>query len=339
MSLADDARRGPNARIGVSERAAAGSWLLSDAPGTPQPPPDLGGSWLLEGEDAPTPLVEVADNEVRPVPDTEVRSSATSDTELTASLDSTAVVDHDRRTRAVDVYCNELCPADAASAAATENLDSFPGGDDSDLLRHIRVTAANHATVKPARRGWRQTFAAERDSECAATPVVLAERDNGALDPARAAELEKHLSSCATCQAAELRARRAERAFAAVIGGAAAAEIASKAQARPASAPVQTASGETAAPSPVLDPPTPQPAEAQTAWLAAPELTPEAVAATAAAAPTAVAPSVHRGGRRTWIAVLAGVAGVAIVAAVLALALSSSGSKTLQPRTPKPRPL
>lgn len=59
----------------------------------------------------------------------------------------------------------------------------------------------------------------ERREGCNETPSLLAARANGELDAHRSRRLESHLGSCLRCQAAELRAARAERAFATVIGG------------------------------------------------------------------------------------------------------------------------
>jgi hypothetical protein len=120
-----------------------------------------------------------------------------------------------RAISAVEAYCRELCPPEEASAAAAEVLGSFTAGDELDLLRHTREVSAKHAVQPGSRRGWWLPRGA-RDQECESIPGLLAARANGELDHGAQAALERHLDSCATCQAAEIRARRADRAFAGI---------------------------------------------------------------------------------------------------------------------------
>lgn len=153
-------------------------------------------SWLLEG--APAPSV--------------ARRSG-----------PTGFVAGKRQAAAVDMYCAALCQA-SASAASAEVLESFSGGEPEELLRHMRVVAAKHTPVGEDRpRGWRRVLSGERERVCASTPSLLAARANDELTDSERAELEQHLSSCLWCQALELRALRAERAFAGVFGTATAA--------------------------------------------------------------------------------------------------------------------
>jgi hypothetical protein len=83
--------------------------------------------------------------------------------------------------------------------------------DQADLLQSMHVLAARYATVDPELRGWRRILAAER--ECAFTPSLLAARSSGELSDGEREQFDRHLESCLTCQAAELRFGRAERSF------------------------------------------------------------------------------------------------------------------------------
>jgi hypothetical protein len=140
-------------------------------------------------------------------------------------------------------YCRELCGpilgptaanAALASYAATTNPSGGDGGADQEpLLRSTRLAAARAELDAARQTGWRgavsRALVAERDSHCADTPVLIATRSNHELDAAAAERLDEHLSSCLRCRAAQLRADRAERAFAAIIairaGGNAPAEL------------------------------------------------------------------------------------------------------------------
>jgi hypothetical protein len=118
----------------------------------------------------------------------------------------------------VDVYCAELCAPSEAAAASAEVLGSSLGTDE-DLIRSTRIIAAEHTVVDPpSPRGRRGALSAERTAECASTPSLLAARANGELPGADSRAIERHLNCCLPCQALELRAHRAERAFAAIVG-------------------------------------------------------------------------------------------------------------------------
>jgi WAS/WASL-interacting protein len=122
-----------------------------------------------------------------------------------------------RQRAAVEAYCRELCPRDTASAVAAEALASVADMNDVELLRHTRSAAARYA-AKPSRHGWRRVLPSGRDGGCASTPALLAARANDELPPPGHGALERHLDSCVICQAADLRMRRAERAFAGITG-------------------------------------------------------------------------------------------------------------------------
>lgn len=120
-----------------------------------------------------------------------------------------------RRTKALQAYCRELFPADLAAATAAEILDSLTGAieDDGVLLHTTRVAAADKLT---GRSQWEP--APHGSSECAETPALLAARANDTINDQDHAKLERHLASCLVCRAAEVRAGRADRAFAGILG-------------------------------------------------------------------------------------------------------------------------
>lgn len=123
-----------------------------------------------------------------------------------------------RRTRAVQAYCRELCRSEQASAAATETLRSLAGEEENQLPRVTRIVAAKHVdTVDDPRGGWRRPPEVQRERECTLTPFVLAALGNDELGEAEKAKFDGHCDACVTCQAVELRWRRAERAFAAIM--------------------------------------------------------------------------------------------------------------------------
>jgi hypothetical protein len=244
-----------------------------------------------------------------------------------------------RQTLAVESYCRELAPA-AASAAAAAALGGFPGGDDLALLRRTRAIAARHATVRPPRHGWRNMLAAERhDGTCERTPRLLAMRANGELDEARRAELERHLESCVTCQAAEIRAERADRAFAGVTGIAIEAPPAVAAEA-PAANVVAPGAAEALAMAAWASEAEPGSA-ATSEWLPpAPEPGPVRAPATYERPPIEQAPPRRPFSRHGLVGVVGGATAIA-AAAVLAVVLLTSGSSTksqsvAQSTTPAP---
>ena len=128
------------------------------------------------------------------------------------------VATRERRIRAVEAYCRELCPPGAAAAAAEAALSAPTPADDADLLQATRVAAAERSDTPAAPRGWREVLAAERERPCATTPLLLAARENDTLGLKAEQELEQHLSSCLLCQASESRECRATRSFEAVLG-------------------------------------------------------------------------------------------------------------------------
>jgi anti-sigma factor RsiW len=128
----------------------------------------------------------------------------------------------------------------------------------------MRVLGAEHASVDPKARGWRRVLASER--ECSFTPFLLAACLNGDVSDPERARFERHLESCLTCQAAEVRFVRAERAFAGVLRGRAALNSAIAVQA-PAPQPTE------ARPSPpARDIPEPSPQASRPATTVATEL-------------------------------------------------------------------
>jgi hypothetical protein len=129
------------------------------------------------------------------------------------------VATRERRIRAVEAYCRELCPPEAAAAAAEAALSARTPADDGELLQATRVAAAKRSDTPAAPRGWREVLAAEHERPCDATPSLLAARENDTLGPKEKHELEQHLSSCLVCQASESREFRAARAFEAVLDG------------------------------------------------------------------------------------------------------------------------
>ena len=231
-----------------------------------------------------------------------------------------AILAGSRRQRlAVEAYCRELSLA-TASAAAAEALAEFPGGDDTRLLRHTRSVAARHATSGPTRQGWRQKLSAERQADCASTPALLAARANNELDLDQSEQLERHLESCVACQAAELRAQRADRVFAGIAG----IELAEAGRERTAAAQTPAADEE------------PEPATHE--WLPAPEAVAaaqdraaeypaiEELAPAAALDETDLAPFSRRG----LLAVVAGATAVAAAAAI-AIVLITHGTTHNKP--------
>jgi hypothetical protein len=120
-----------------------------------------------------------------------------------------------RRARAVEAYCRELLGPETAATAANEILGSLTRAisDEAELLETTRTAAAERLT---ARSRWNPN--ADVAPECGRTPAHLAARANGTLDLEGKAQLETHLASCLLCRAAEVRAVRADRAFAGISG-------------------------------------------------------------------------------------------------------------------------
>jgi hypothetical protein len=119
---------------------------------------------------------------------------------------------------AVRAYCAELLNTPhwgliADEILATTDLASTPA---DELLQATARLAAEHASVVLVQPGWRARRSAKH-VDCHSTPGRLASRAGGNLGGVEEEQLEKHLRSCLHCQAAELRAARAERAFATAL--------------------------------------------------------------------------------------------------------------------------
>ncbi len=121
---------------------------------------------------------------------------------------------------AVRAYCAELLSTPHSGRVADEilaatDLASTPA---DELLQVTARLAAEHASAMLLRPGWRGRRSAKHVN-CHSTPGWLASRAGGDLGGVEQEELEEHLRSCLPCQAAELRAARAERAFATALAG------------------------------------------------------------------------------------------------------------------------
>ncbi len=123
---------------------------------------------------------------------------------------------HGRRSEAVEAYCRELFPAGFATASARQILDSLTGGisDDGVLLEMTRTGAAKQLTGRSQAQG----ASGQGSDACAPTTARLAARASGTITATERSQLEEHLGSCLVCRALELRAVRADRAFAAILG-------------------------------------------------------------------------------------------------------------------------
>ncbi len=218
--MVEDEQPRDGAKSSEPPREPASSWLPDDqsghdgdANGRRWLPHGAGGTTTAQPEPAPSepqlPAPERRPSDPQPpAPEPQGAAAPESDTSAASS----------RRRRAVEAYCAELCLPEQASAAATETLGSFVDGDDHHLLRVMRVVAAKHVNPLPDhRRGWRRKLSAEREGECSLTPSILAARANDEMSETERAKLDDHCESCVTCQALELRSRRAERAFAAIM--------------------------------------------------------------------------------------------------------------------------
>lgn len=250
LAIMDEAERGPGTWTAVESRppTSPGSWM-PESPGEARPEPEHpieNGNWVTRDEREHDAFQQAAEPEPSswlspepgPVaePDTtswlpREASEATAD-EAPAAPETAAEAGPvaepqtaaetgaaDRRTRALDAYCTELGLDAAAFAASSEARGAYTGDDETELLRSTRTVAANHAQVQPGhRRRWRRVLAAERDQPCGTTPSGLAARANDDLSERDRASLDDHLDACLACQGLELRWRRAERAFAAIMG-------------------------------------------------------------------------------------------------------------------------
>jgi hypothetical protein len=120
-----------------------------------------------------------------------------------------------RRMRAAVAYCREVFPLGIASARAEQILSSLSGGiSDERVLLELTRTAAG----KLLGEGDIPDNAQAPAPECGGIFSRLAARANGMSKAGERLRLEQHLAACVVCKAAELRAARAERAFAAILG-------------------------------------------------------------------------------------------------------------------------
>lgn len=135
------------------------------------------------------------------------------------------------REPAVYAYCMRVCSLDAVDAAVVaafmtmfEGLRREDGKAadltdmDDALLRAARAEAAERAEAPRRPDALRRAFGSRlrRSSGravCDVMPKLLAARAGDLLSPEEAEILHRHLARCRTCQAAETRAVRAERAF------------------------------------------------------------------------------------------------------------------------------
>jgi hypothetical protein len=67
-----------------------------------------------------------------------------------------------------------------------------------------------------SRNRWEPTTQAAQD--CVETPGLLAARANATITNQQNSQLDGHLATCLVCRAVELRAVRADRAFAGTMG-------------------------------------------------------------------------------------------------------------------------
>ncbi len=190
-------------------------FLLEDQPGRDG---DGNSRWLPLGADTATAQPGQASTATFERPPAGLETTAT-EPQRASAPEPNAYDASDRRSRAVEAYCAEICLSGQGSSAAAETLGSFAGGGDHDLLRMTRALAAKHVNPIPEElRGWRDALTVQRTHECTSTPAFLAARDNDELSGEEKLKLENHCESCVTCQALELRSRRAERIFAAIMG-------------------------------------------------------------------------------------------------------------------------
>jgi hypothetical protein len=118
------------------------------------------------------------------------------------------------RSRAVRAYCRELLGPESAITATQEILGSLTGAiGDSELLQTTRIEAAERLM---SRNRWEPTTQAAQD--CVETPGLLAARANATITNQQNSQLDGHLATCLVCRAVELRAVRADRAFAGTMG-------------------------------------------------------------------------------------------------------------------------
>jgi hypothetical protein len=205
-----------------ADEAGRSAWLLPEPEAKPVPktswvPAELASESELEAfateestvaTPAPEPSPEPAPVDMPEAAETSYGGSISAD-----DLDEPA--DYRRRSKAVRAYCRELFTADTAAGVAEHILDSLSGGisDDAVLLELTRTGAAERFTRTTEARRIGAQF-----KDCVGTPARLAARANGTLTGREQDRLERHLGSCLVCRAMEVRAVRADRAFAVIVG-------------------------------------------------------------------------------------------------------------------------
>lgn len=199
----------------VSERAEAANERPRPEPSREHETKDA-DSWPAPPAESEVPEMAFEPEPVAPEHPVDDDSQPT--TELDAHGVVAALASYDRRLKAVESYCRELCPTDDGMAAARYALDALDisTGDSEVLLMTTRVLAAEGIASDAEGIAGSERIATRRD-RCSSTPGLLAARANGSLSSREHGRLERHLDSCLVCRAAELRASRADRAFAAIL--------------------------------------------------------------------------------------------------------------------------
>ncbi|HWE33153.1 MAG TPA: hypothetical protein VG410_06690 [Solirubrobacteraceae bacterium] len=291
--------------------ALAGSWVVEDRRAESQQATES-SAWTV-GTAAPEAVSEPTDWLTKPVAETSEPSPG-------------------RLAEATRGYCGELL-GDRGPAVAEAVLEGFAGGGAAALLEQTRSAAADH-------------FAAQVSgptADCSRTAVLLAQRDSGTIGRGDLKQLGSHLNRCVTCQATELRAKRAERVFHALADSAAQARAVAPAAAAPAAVAPAAAAPAPAAPAPAA------PAAAAAGAAAAAAAGAAAAAADSSAdthswSTAALAPAAAGGGaappppasasyrrRRRRPLLLASAALLALVVVAVAVLLSNNKSNTSNP--------
>ena len=211
----------------------------SDEIARPEPRPDVqaagAATWLGEVLDDQSHLAqheaswteipsEQDDTNVVQYPHALVQEhSSIDDSQPTADLETSNIVaalaTYDQRRKAVESYCRELSPSEEGANVARYTLSVLDvnNGADEALLMATRVFAAEGLTTSEVDGKRESQRVANHQDPCASTVGMLAARENGSLSSNEYARLERHLDDCLVCRAAELRAERADRAFAAIL--------------------------------------------------------------------------------------------------------------------------
>lgn len=109
-------------------------------------------------------------------------------------------------------YAQALVP-DAAADAVLEAIEELRPRED-DFSGTELLSAARDAAARRLRAG----RTSEPGSPCELTPLVLAARSGGTLEPAESAALDTHLGECAQCAGLAARFDAAEQAATAAVG-------------------------------------------------------------------------------------------------------------------------